>query len=173
MFLCIIGRSKGIKSILLEINPLLTVEGALNIQFYYASSSNLTAIFTYELIMSTFVHLDAEYRLTRAALLNAGIEMTDSIDALYRDWRRWRDLSATRALVDHRRVANVDLWWAHHLAQFQSMIQPVQVAARAERARKQRIADRARTQLAGKQHSPRVGATHSPERPPVHTPPSL
>ena len=107
--------------------------------------------------MSTFVHLDAEYRLTRAALLNAGVEMTDSIDALYRDWRRWRDLHGAMALVDQRGVANVDLWWAHHLAQFQSMIQPVQVAARAERARKQRIADHATTQLAGKLHSRRVG----------------
>jgi hypothetical protein len=36
------------------------------------------------------------------------------------------------------------------------MIQPVQVAARAERARKQRIADHARTHLAGKQYSSRV-----------------
>jgi hypothetical protein len=32
----------------------------------------------------------------------------------------------------------------------------MQVAARAERARKQRIADHARTHLAGNQHSPRV-----------------
>jgi hypothetical protein len=106
--------------------------------------------------MTTFDHLDAEYSFTRAALLNAGVEMTESIDALYRDWRRWRDLSGARALVDHRGAANADLWWAHHLAQFRSMIQPAQVAARAERARKERIADRARSHLAGKQYSSRV-----------------
>jgi hypothetical protein len=32
--------------------------------------------------MTTMVDLDEEYRLTRTALLNAGVEMTDSIDAL-------------------------------------------------------------------------------------------
>jgi hypothetical protein len=41
--------------------------------------------------MSAIVDLEAEYRLTRAALLNAGVDITDSMDALYRDWRRWRD----------------------------------------------------------------------------------
>ena len=112
--------------------------------------------------MTSFVHLDAEYRLTRAALLNAGVEMTDSIDALYRDWRRWRDFSGARALVNHRGAANADLWWAHHLAQFRSMIQPAQVAARAERARKQRIADHTRTELAGKQRSPQVTVNPRP-----------
>jgi hypothetical protein len=38
--------------------------------------------------MTASVDLEAEYRLTRAALVNAGVEMTDSMDALYRDWRR-------------------------------------------------------------------------------------
>jgi len=106
--------------------------------------------------MTTIVDLDAEYRLTRAALVNAGVEMTDSMDALYRDWRRWRDRSGARATVDRRGVANADRWWAHHLAQFRSMIHPVQVVARAERARKQRLADHARTHLAGGKHSPPI-----------------
>jgi len=106
--------------------------------------------------MTTIVDLDAEYRLTRAALVNAGVEMTDSMDALYRDWRRWRDRSGARAAVDRSGVANADRWWAHHLAQFRSMIHPVQVVARAERARKQRLADHARTHLAGGKHSPPI-----------------
>lgn len=106
--------------------------------------------------MTTIDDLDAEYRLTRAALVNAGVEMTDSIDALYRDWRRWRDRSGARATVDPHGVANADRWWAHHLAQFRSMIDPVQVAARAERARKQRVADHVRIRLAGGKHSPPV-----------------
>ena len=41
--------------------------------------------------MIAIVDLEAEYRLTRAALQNAGVDITDSMDALYRDWRRWRD----------------------------------------------------------------------------------
>jgi predicted pyridoxine 5'-phosphate oxidase superfamily flavin-nucleotide-binding protein len=106
--------------------------------------------------MTTSVDLDAEYRLTRAALANAGVEMTDSIDALYRDWRQWRQRSGARTTVDRHGVANADRWWAHHLAQFRSMIDPVQVAARAERARKQRVADHARMHRAGGKHSPPV-----------------
>jgi hypothetical protein len=42
-------------------------------------------------IVNATLKLAEEYRSTRAALVNAGVNMTDSIDALYRDWRRWRD----------------------------------------------------------------------------------
>jgi hypothetical protein len=70
--------------------------------------------------------------------------MTDSIDALYRDWRRWRDKSESLAAVNSVGVANADQWWAHHLAQFRCLIDPLHVAARAERARKDRSAVRAR-----------------------------
>ena len=37
------------------------------------------------------INLEEQYRLTRAALVNAGLDMNGSIDALYRDWRRWRE----------------------------------------------------------------------------------
>jgi hypothetical protein len=90
--------------------------------------------------MTTVVDLDTEYRLTRAALVNAGVDMTDNMDALYRDWRRWRDKSGS----DSVRVASADLWWARHLEQFSSLIDPLHVAARAERARKDLVAVRAR-----------------------------
>ena len=86
--------------------------------------------------MSAIVDLEAEYRLTRAALLNAGVDITDSMDALYRDWRRWREQRKSLAPVDHARVAGLDQWWAGHLEQFRSLIDPPHVAARAERARK-------------------------------------
>jgi hypothetical protein len=86
--------------------------------------------------MTAIVDLEAEYRLTRAALLNAGVDMTDSMDALYRDWRRWRDQPKSLAPVDRARVAGLDQWWARHLKQFQSLIDPPHVAARAERTRK-------------------------------------
>ena len=64
--------------------------------------------------------------------------MTDSIDALYRDWRRWRDKSKSWSAVDNVGVVNADQWWALHLAQFRSLIDPIHVAARVERARKDR-----------------------------------
>ena len=86
--------------------------------------------------MTAIVDLEAEYQLTRAALVNAGVDMTDSMDALYRDWRRWRDQPKSLAPVDRARVARVDQWWARHLAQFRSLIDPPHVAARAERTRK-------------------------------------
>jgi hypothetical protein len=92
--------------------------------------------------MSENLKLDEEYRLTRAALVDAGIDMTDSMDALYRDWRRWRAKSASRPSGDIVGVANADDWWAHHLQQFRSLIDPVHVAARAERARKDRNSTR-------------------------------
>jgi hypothetical protein len=75
--------------------------------------------------MTAIVHLEAEYRLTRAALLNAGVNMTDSMDALYRDWRRWRDQPKSLAPVDRARVASLDQWWARHLEQFRSLIDVV------------------------------------------------
>jgi hypothetical protein len=94
--------------------------------------------------MAAMLKLDEEYRLTRAALVNAGVEMTGSLDALYRDWRRWRDKSKSPAGVGSAGVTNADQWWAHHLAQFRCLIDPPHVAARAERARKDRGAVLAR-----------------------------
>jgi hypothetical protein len=92
--------------------------------------------------MSAIVDLEAEYRLTRTALLNAGVDITDSMDALYRDWRRWREQRKSLAPVDHARVAALDQWWARHLEQFRSLIDPPHVAARAERTRKDQSAVR-------------------------------
>ena len=94
--------------------------------------------------MAAMLKLDEEYRLTRAALVNAGVDVTGSMDALYRDWRRWRDKSKSRGALDDSGVANADQWWAHHLAQFRRLIDPLHVAARAERARKDLGAVRAR-----------------------------
>lgn len=97
-----------------------------------------------KLIMTSTRNLDEEYRLIRSALVNAGVDMTDSMDALYRDWRRWRDKSKSRAAIARVAVADADQWWAQHLAQFRSLIDPLHVAARAERARKDSSAVRAR-----------------------------
>jgi hypothetical protein len=96
--------------------------------------------------MTIIIDLEAEYRLTRAALVNAGVDMTDSMDALYRDWRRWRDNDRTRfpAAVDRVGVAGLDQWWARHLAQFRSLIDPPHVAARAQRALKDQSVVRTR-----------------------------
>jgi hypothetical protein len=82
------------------------------------------------------INLEEEYRSTRAALVNAGLNVTDSMDALYRDWRRWRDKSESLAWSDRTAMGNADQWWARHLAQFRCLIDPVHVMARAERARK-------------------------------------
>lgn len=101
--------------------------------------------------MSTIVDLDAEYRRTRAALVNAGVDMTDSMDALYRDWRRWRDRSKSPVAVGRVAVVDADQWWARHLAQFRRLIDPLHVAARAERARKDESAVRARLHPGEKQ----------------------
>ena len=92
--------------------------------------------------MSAVLQLDEEYRLTRAALVKAGINMTDSIDALYRDWHRWRDKSQSRSAGESADAANLDRWWSLHLAQFRSLIDPLRVAARAERVRKDQSAVR-------------------------------
>ena len=93
------------------------------------------------------VDLEAEYRMTRVALVNAGVDMTDSMDALYRDWRRWRDRAKSQAPMDRTGVADVDQWWACHLAQFRSLIDPRHVMARAVRARKDQSAVRSRPHL--------------------------
>jgi hypothetical protein len=92
--------------------------------------------------MNALVDLEAEYRLTRTALVNAGVDITDSMDALYRDWRRWRDQRKSLASIDRIRVAGLDQWWARHLEQFRSLIDPLHVAARAERTRKDQGAAR-------------------------------
>ena len=94
--------------------------------------------------MKAILKLDEEYRLTRAALVNAGVDMTDSMDALYRDWRRWHDKLGSFAVIDSVGVANADQWWAQHLAQFRCLIDPRHVTARAERARKDRSVVRSR-----------------------------
>ncbi len=86
--------------------------------------------------MSTALQLDEEYRLTRAALVNAGVEMTDSMDAVYRVWRRWRGKLDSRVRANSAAVGEADQWWRHHLAQFRCLIDPRHIAARAERARK-------------------------------------
>ena len=88
--------------------------------------------------MTATLELDEEYRLTRAALVNAGVDITDSMDALYRDWRRWRDKLESRVQVSAT-VGDADQWWRRHLAQFRCLIDPPHVAARAERARKDRV----------------------------------
>jgi hypothetical protein len=89
-------------------------------------------------IMTATLQLDEEYRLTRAALVDAGLDVTDSIDSLYREWLRWRERSKSRARVGRAIAGNADRWWSDHLAQFRSLIDPLHVAARAERARKDR-----------------------------------
>lgn len=81
-------------------------------------------------------NLEEQYRLTRAALVRAGLDMNGSIDALYRDWRRWRDKSNRSAPGDRAAIRNPDEWWARHLAQFRSLIDPVHVSARSVRAGK-------------------------------------
>lgn len=86
------------------------------------------------------INLDNEYRETRAALVEAGINMCDSMDALYRDWQRWRLKSGSRIALDARVAMNADEWWARHLAQFRSLIDPTRVAARADRVRKDGVA---------------------------------
>ena len=62
-------------------------------------------------IVNATLKPDEEYQSTRAALVNAGVNMTDSIDALYRDWRRWRDRPQSLGAVDSVGIARVDQWW--------------------------------------------------------------
>jgi len=82
------------------------------------------------------INLEREYRSTRAALGNAGLDMNGSIDALYRDWHRWRDRSQSLSQPNRVVLGTADQWWARHLAQFRCLIDPVHVTARAVRARK-------------------------------------
>src|SRR5947209_580196 len=88
--------------------------------------------------MTTTPELDEEYRLTRAALVDAGVDVTDSMDSLYRDWCQRRNKAKSRARVDSAALGNADQWWSGHLAQFRCLIDPLRVAARAERVRKDR-----------------------------------
>src|SRR5271167_2560674 len=85
---------------------------------------------------ATNISLEEKYRLTHKALVKAGLDMTGSMDALYRDWRRWRDKLESMARLDSVATGQVDQWWARHLAQFRCLIDPVHVTARAVRARK-------------------------------------
>jgi hypothetical protein len=82
------------------------------------------------------INLEREYRSTRAALGNAGLDMNGSIDALYRDWHRWRDRSQSLSQLNRVAIGTADQWWARHLAQFRCLIDPVHVTARAVRASK-------------------------------------
>jgi hypothetical protein len=81
-------------------------------------------------------NLEEQYRFTRAALVSAGLDLNGSIDALYRDWLRWRDTPNLLAAPDRVAIGNADQWWARHLSQFRCLIDPVHVAARALRKRK-------------------------------------
>jgi hypothetical protein len=77
----------------------------------------------------TAASLEEEYRLTRSALVKAGLDMTASMDALYRDWRRRRDKLESMARLDSVAAGRVDQWWARHLAQFRCLIDPVRRGA--------------------------------------------
>ena len=79
------------------------------------------------------IQLEQEYRVIRQALINAGL-ITGSIDALYADWLRWRNESPSPRTGVNSVDANQ--WWARHLSQFQSLIDPAHLAARVVRARK-------------------------------------
>ena len=83
-----------------------------------------------------YVSLEEKYRLTRKALVKAGLDMTGSMDALYRDWRRRRDKLESMVPLDSVAIGQVDQWWAQHLAQFRCLTDPQHVTARAIRARK-------------------------------------
>ena len=93
--------------------------------------------------MNVTPNLEEEYRSTRAALIDQ-IDMTDSIDALYRDWVRWRNKPQSLAGANHIATTTADEWWALHLTQFRTLIDPLHVAARAERIRKDQNSVRAR-----------------------------
>jgi hypothetical protein len=85
------------------------------------------------------ISLEEKYRLTRKALVKAGLDMTGGMDALHRDWRRWRDKLETMVRVDSVAVGEVDEWWARHLVQFRCLIDPLHVTARAVRAQKDSV----------------------------------
>lgn len=97
------------------------------------------------------IRLEEKYRSTRKALVEAGLDMTGGMDALYRDWRRWRDKLETMVRVDSVAIGKVDEWWARHLVQFRCLIDPLHVTARAVRAQKDsaaHVADREGVPLA-------------------------
>ena len=82
--------------------------------------------------MNKCLMLDEKYQLVRTALIGAGIEMSDSIDALYHDWHRW----CVKCRGQHSR-STAHQWWTDHLAQLSCLIDPSHVAARGERTRKE------------------------------------
>jgi hypothetical protein len=86
------------------------------------------------------ISLEEKYRSTRTALVKAGLDITGGMDALYRDWRRWRDKLESMVPVDSVAIGKVDEWWARHLVQFACLIDPLHVMARAVRARKESAA---------------------------------
>jgi hypothetical protein len=86
------------------------------------------------------ISLEEKYRLTRKALVKAGLDMTGGMDALYRDWRRWRDKLEMLVPMDSVGIGKVDEWWARHLVQFRCLIDPLHVMARAVRAQKDNAA---------------------------------
>ena len=85
---------------------------------------------------TTDIDLQQEYHSTREALANAGLDMNGSIDALYRDWCRWREQPKSLGPTGGVAIGNVDQWFIRHLVQFRSMMDSVHVAARAIRSRK-------------------------------------
>ena len=89
---------------------------------------------------ATSTSLEENYRLTRKALVKAGLDMTGSMDALYRDWRRRRDKLESMVPLDSVAIRQVDQWWARHLVQFRCLTDPQHMTARALRARKDCIA---------------------------------
>ena len=112
------------------------------------------------------ISLEEKYRLTRKALVKAGLDMTAGMDALYRDWRRWRDKLETMVRVDSVAIGKVDEWWARHLVQFRCLIDPLHVTARAVRAQKDSAA-----RIAGrKRSSPRNTAVASMRPGPKYEP---
>jgi hypothetical protein len=46
------------------------------------------------------ITLEEKYHLTRKALVKARLDMTGGMEALYRDWRRWRDKLESMVPVD-------------------------------------------------------------------------
>jgi len=85
------------------------------------------------------ISLEEKYRLTRKALVKAGLDMTGGMDALYRDWRRWRDKLEMMVRVESVAIGKVDEWWARHMVQFACLIDPLHVTARAVRAQKDSV----------------------------------
>jgi len=111
--------------------------------------------------MHAVIDLEAEHLLTRAAVMKAGVDVTDSIDGLYRDWRRWRDGRSSSAPTNLAQAAYVDQRWVRHLAH-RSLIDPPHVAARAERVRKDESAVHTRPHPAQKHQRLKLAAEMPP-----------